>query len=667
MTIGKIKKGTEMKIVKLISIVFICFGVSFAELDLSSHKSEMLGVSITEDDINDALLAMTSSNVFGYTGTISDEDVAKYRIKVSRAQIDLTTENNNNLYGLSVQIDGKVKIEIDYLKMLFTGTTLSIAPELYVDIDIIKDQDGYKLALIAHNWKSGLGDNLDLGIRKLLDFTSLSIPFITEPIELDALGTLFSDLPASIRDTYAPELTIVNNPATGKKELFVGLKVKTAMPVSLEDNFESFDNVFANIRESAVQDIHVFKKTILDNDIVFQNNRLNIKVFGEQGFFDLNNKNIFLPEGTICLESEKSVTLPYHQLKNELDNTIGLFSDLKTAVENAVSGEVIKVIGHYELPDNIEIPEGVKLIVPEGSTIELGDYEIDVYGVLEATNHVLTRDNISMYDLLEMRNTYHANGFDLSKITSSHNKLIISFAGAGPYSQGAEFQTERAIETITEGETPYSSNNFDDQLYQMAADYVDAQTVAVIGYPWFLLAEENELDDIEVNDTWWGPDREMFVQNIKTALSQMAPESKLVLVGKSMGACILQQVVEKLHEELIDVDLLVMVDPSCSITDQSNMVKTIPSNVKKVYNFRQVSAYPDNDFQNGFAITFSSDTKGFDLVVSDEGNDIGDLMCENTGHDDIDECQWLLSEIDRYIRLTLNGDIMTVVNLLLLD
>ena len=249
-------------------------------------------------------------------------------------------------------------------------------------------------------------------------------------------------------------------------------------------------------------------------------------------------------------------------------------------------------------------------------------------------------------------------GIDLRKVNSSHDKLIISFAGAGPYGEGAPDEADGFFETLVYGDQPSTSSNYGDGIYKLAYNYLDETTVSVIGFPWFVMDGTPQ-----INDDWWGPGPDQLAVRIKEALDKMAPDSKLIIMGKSMGACKMQKAINEMNNLGVSVDLLVLVDASCSLSDQSGETKPILANFKKVFNFRQTLNFPFNDWQNGFSISYSSPTVGHDIIVS-----IGDNpMCPHRGHNDIDECPDLLKYIDRIVKAELNGDITPILNLLLLD
>jgi hypothetical protein len=252
-------------------------------------------------------------------------------------------------------------------------------------------------------------------------------------------------------------------------------------------------------------------------------------------------------------------------------------------------------------------------------------------------------------------------GIDLSKINNNHNKFVISLSGAGVWSQ-AKDETDGCFETLVEGDAPSTSSDYGDGIYKLAYDYLDKTTVSVIGYPWFFLDGA-----IEISDEYWGPGPSQLATRIGQALAKMAPKSKLVIIGKSMGGCKMQQVAEELNSLNIPVDLLILVDGSCSPSDQSSEHKPVYTNVKKVFNFRQTTDWPDNDWQNGFSISCSSPTAGHDIDVTINDPFVGSTLCAGVGHNDIDECENLLAYADRVIKATLNTDITSIISLLLLD
>lgn len=258
-------------------------------------------------------------------------------------------------------------------------------------------------------------------------------------------------------------------------------------------------------------------------------------------------------------------------------------------------------------------------------------------------------------------------GFDLSKFNSSKNMLIVSLAGAGPFNKVVLNGNENLIglETLEGGDVPQSMNVYEDQIYQLASYYTDDKTVAVIGYPW-LSTEES----LQIDAGAYLPNVNRLSLKIKEALDKMAPDSKLLLIGKSLGGAKLEEIVNELNTLNVHVDLLVMVDPSATPINQSgsSYTRAIPTNVKKVYNYRQISEFPESNGQNGFPISFIAPTKGEDIIVGDVKNDIGVLPCEGVGHDDIDECEWLLNEIDGLIAKEKGFfDNCPIINSLLLD
>lgn len=271
----------------------------------------------------------------------------------------------------------------------------------------------------------------------------------------------------------------------------------------------------------------------------------------------------------------------------------------------------------------------------------------------------------------DLINAHAMQGFNLDKINSNQKNLIVSLSGAGVWND-AYPTGEGPIDTYIDGDNLISSETFGDGTYKLPYTHVNEKTVSIIGYPW--LNAEGALDFVEgdgdynfINDLSWGPSPRTYAQYIKAALDKMGSGSKLVLLGKSLGGCKMQKIVNELYDLNVDVDLLILVDPSCYYADQSSVVKPVYSNVKKFYNFRQISIPGHNDGQNGFQLSYQSPTNGHDVIVSDIGNDIGELMCEGTGHNNVDECEALQNKIQELIEDELKVRIDAVINMLLLD
>jgi len=263
--------------------------------------------------------------------------------------------------------------------------------------------------------------------------------------------------------------------------------------------------------------------------------------------------------------------------------------------------------------------------------------------VFAEENGILT----ALKPLIELQDLVAMNGFDISKITSAHKNLIISLSGAGEYLPTVLDPARKTIATYVETPAePVESSG--DAIYPLPVNYIDGKTVAVTASPW--LRPNFDRTSIDLTNESWGPTPAAFALKIKEALDKMAPEHKLILLGKSMGGCKMQEIINELSILNVPVDLLIIVDGSCRVADQSSENKDIPVTVKRAYNYRQISVQPENDYQNGFKITTTFPTIGSDVVVGDVGNDIGELMCEGVGHNDIDECPALLVEIDKIIR-----------------
>jgi hypothetical protein len=268
-------------------------------------------------------------------------------------------------------------------------------------------------------------------------------------------------------------------------------------------------------------------------------------------------------------------------------------------------------------------------------------YLEDIYNqLLDAANALGIIDDIN--EFLWLQSIVNLGGFDLTQINENHDRLIVGLSGAGVYPQVLT-NREPMLRTYT-GTPVEPIPLYGDGTYPLPANYAGDGTVAVVGTPWL----SSVSGSLSQPDQFWGPDPLDFAERIDEALGKMAPDSKLILLGKSLGGCKMEKIVDELNTLGVPVDLLIVVDGSCLPADQSGVQNQVPPNVKRVYNFRQTMAPPENDNQNGFQILWSAPTIGEDVIVNDEA--LSDPMCIGVGHDDIDECEELLAEIDRLIR-----------------
>ncbi len=193
------------------------------------------------------------------------------------------------------------------------------------------------------------------------------------------------------------------------------------------------------------------------------------------------------------------------------------------------------------------------------------------------------------------------------------------------------------------------------------------------------------------------PTYPFLANKIESIANKMAPNRKIILVGKSMGAGLLLKAAQHLKDR-IDIDLLVLVDASCTIEDHSNEFQDIYPNVKNVYSFFQRKEY---ESQNGYPVNYVEDpTKnstinidvdeaglcncGTELVKVINQTDVDPdhvMGGENlhtitykeqlvgTTHGDIDTCSGLLERIDELIQDEISTlkhvDISSALNLLL--
>jgi hypothetical protein len=171
--------------------------------------------------------------------------------------------------------------------------------------------------------------------------------------------------------------------------------------------------------------------------------------------------------------------------------------------------------------------------------------------------------------------------------------------------------------------------------------------MAITGFPNF--SKDNPSWDLD--DSWWDPTPSDLADHIKTAVSQMQSNPKIVLIGKSMGACKLFKTAEVLNSLGITIDLLILVDASCYVDYHDNDWLTTPNNVKNVINLRQ-----DNHTKGQCGYAVRSNTRGQDILVNKYNADLSITMCaSDVNHESIDECQGLLDFINRIVKAELAG------------
>ena len=232
-------------------------------------------------------------------------------------------------------------------------------------------------------------------------------------------------------------------------------------------------------------------------------------------------------------------------------------------------------------------------------------------------------------------------GLEFHGTPAGKKKLVISLAGAGVYKK-------YFISSIT---PPFNASiseaKKDDQITDIAKNFLDPSTMAITGFPNFSGATPSW----DLDDSWWTPSPSDLANYIKSAVSQMQSYPKIVLIGKSMGACKLFKTAEALNSLGIAIDLLILVDASCYIAYHDNDLLTTPNNVKNVINLRQDNHTKD---QCGYAVR--SNIRGQDILVNKYNTDLSTTMCAtDVNHESIDECQGLLDFINRIVKAELAG------------
>lgn len=169
-----------------------------------------------------------------------------------------------------------------------------------------------------------------------------------------------------------------------------------------------------------------------------------------------------------------------------------------------------------------------------------------------------------------------------------------------------------------------------------------------------------------IDYTNYTPNASDLAKTINDMAVRMSPTRKVILVGKSMGACLLIQANDILNSTYhLPVDLFVIVDASCD-PKQHNEVKDVQENVKKVMNFYERKS---GELQNGYKINYVANPSlnsqiNIDVNQLSNNSSIGTLCNDNPGHMEIDNCPKLLAYIKNKIIETM-GPNLAFINLLL--
>jgi hypothetical protein len=311
-------------------------------------------------------------------------------------------------------------------------------------------------------------------------------------------------------------------------------------------------------------------------------------------------------------------------------------------------------------------------------------------------------------------------------VTGKKN-LVVSLAGAGVWAKLMQMKGVNTAVSVTKVLTRTNNVSFtgsitpdevrvaksDDQITEIANNFINHNTVTMTGYPW-LFGNDPDINvklDIDceeittrvcvdnfltlgsgflkfsiklrptcfdvkipdpttcevdlkidaINDSWWGPRPKDLAAKIEEYVLKMNPDHKVILIGKSMGGCILYKTAQKLAEKGINVDLLILVDASCNINYHSGETLQMPSNVKNVINIRQDNRLDD---QNGYQVSFPY--KGKDIIVNKYNSYVNKQLClSDVNHASIDECAGVLELIKQLVRAEIAGNINAILNLLL--
>ncbi len=146
------------------------------------------------------------------------------------------------------------------------------------------------------------------------------------------------------------------------------------------------------------------------------------------------------------------------------------------------------------------------------------------------------------------------------------------------------------------------------------------------------------------DDKFFHPNAYTLASRIYAAARKMPADRKIILVGKSMGGCQMMKAANKL-KRVLDIDLLVIVDASCSIEPHLNDYRNINTNVNEAFSFYQRKK---GERQNGYPIL----QNGYQLR---ENTNVSRGFCLTAGHAEIDTCEPLLYYVSYLVKRTILG------------
>lgn len=275
------------------------------------------------------------------------------------------------------------------------------------------------------------------------------------------------------------------------------------------------------------------------------------------------------------------------------------------------------------------------------------------------------------------------------EVLKNSNVLIISMAGSARTLKAAPWPVCDLEDVKAMDELDYVGsiahefkNSGKNKIVSLSKDPYFSIGDGIVGSGW--ITDEN----------YFLPDEYDLASEIRNIANKMQPDRKIILIGKSMGACKLMNAARQLYsytEESygsntaesygVVIDLLILVDASCMPERHDNEYMDIPPNVKRVISFYQRSGgekqtgYPvSNNFIDGRVNIILYDPETGNLRAGhpifnnlDRKNiDVNECgMCNNVGHNTIDTCASLITKTKTIVRNELKMYLANIINILL--
>jgi hypothetical protein len=256
---------------------------------------------------------------------------------------------------------------------------------------------------------------------------------------------------------------------------------------------------------------------------------------------------------------------------------------------------------------------------------------------------------------------YEINWPDINLVNKEHKILLITLGGVGAISSndvdaikdlGNDFAEYRNDIVIVTGKPHMRLSN--PNIVYVAKTYTICNFVSRNALNFLFpgagtlgcvtkVAMDVHQEDVKLDYNDLLPSGSDIASRINNYVSRMAPDTKIIMVGKSMGGCMLYHAHQSLNATYKrPVELLILVDASCNFARHHVEAPiNIERNVKKALAFHQSKS---GEIQTGYQINFLNNpalNKSININVGDDAGVYGKI-CDNVGHDNIDNCDTLL-------------------------